>query len=128
MNIPDDLLYTREHEWIRIEGNKGVIGVTDYAQDHLGDVTYVELPETGKPVKQFGALASIDSVKAASDIYAPLSGFVLEVNEELDAAPDKINKDPYGTGWIAAIEIKDISEKKNLMDSVKYKEYVKSIG
>lgn len=128
MNIPDNLLYTKEHEWIRIEGNKGVIGVTDYAQDHLGDVTYVELPETGKLVKQFGALASIDSVKAASDIYAPLSGSVSEVNEGLHEAPDKINKDPYGTGWIAVIEIKDIAEKKNLMNSVKYREYLKSLG
>ncbi len=128
MNIPDNLFYTKEHEWIRIEGNKGTIGITDYAQGHLGDVTYAELPETGKDVKQFGALASIDSVKAASDIYAPMSGVVLEVNEELDAAPEGVNKDPYGKGWLARIENKDAGEKKNLMDSVEYKEYIEKLA
>ena len=127
MNIPGDLLYTKEHEWVRIEGNKGVVGITDYAQGHLGDITYVEVPEVGKSVQQFKALASIDSVKAASDIYAPLSGSVSEVNGGLEAAPEKVNKDPYGSGWIAKIEIKDADEIKNLMDSKKYKEYLESI-
>ena len=127
MNIPDDLLYTKEHEWVRIDGNKGTIGITDYAQSHLGDVTYVEVPEVGKDLEQFGALASIDSVKTASDIYAPMSGIVSEVNEGLENAPESVNKDPYGKGWIAKIEIKAAGEKKNLMDSKKYKEYLESI-
>ena len=127
MNIPDNLFYTKEHEWVKIEGNKGTIGITDYAQGHLGDVTYVEVPEVGKDVEQFGALASIDSVKAASDIYAPMSGAVSEVNEALESAPESVNKDPYGKGWIAKIEIKDAGEKKNLMDSKKYEEYLKTL-
>ncbi|MBU4376844.1 MAG: glycine cleavage system protein GcvH [Candidatus Omnitrophica bacterium] len=127
MNIPDDLLYTKEHEWIKIEGNKGAVGITDYAQSHLGDVTYVELPEKGKSVKQSEALAAIDSVKAASDIYAPMSGTVSEVNEGLESAPESVNKDPYGAGWIAKIDIKDAEEKKNLMDSKAYKQYLESI-
>ena len=127
MNIPDDLLYTKEHVWVRVEGTKGIVGITDYAQGHLGDITYVEAPETGKKVQQFGILASIDSVKAASDIYAPLSGTVSEVNESLEAHPERVNKTPYTDGWIAKIEIKDLSEKKNLMDGKKYKEYLESI-
>lgn len=127
MNIPDNLLYTKEHEWVKIEGNKGTVGISDYAQSHLGDVTYVELPEAGKNVEQFGALASIDSVKAASDIYAPMSGTVSEINEGLENAPESVNKDPYGKGWIAKIEIKDAGEKKDLMDSKKYKEYLETL-
>jgi glycine cleavage system H protein len=127
MNIPDNLLYTKEHEWVRIEGSRGVVGITDYAQGHLGDVTYVELPEKGKTVKQFETLASIDSVKAASDIYAPMSGTVSEVNETLEGAPEKVNKDPYGAGWIAKMDIKDAGEKKNLMDAKAYKAYLESI-
>ncbi|MFH0839549.1 MAG: glycine cleavage system protein GcvH [Candidatus Omnitrophota bacterium] len=124
MNIVDNLLYTKEHEWVRIEGSKATVGISDYAQSHLGDVTYVELPAKGKEVKQFEALASIDSVKAASDIYAPLSGSVSEVNKGLEAAPEAVNKDPYGAGWIAKIDIKDAGEKKNLMDSKIYKQYL----
>lgn len=128
MNVPDNLLYTKEHEWVKIEGSKGIVGITDYAQGHLGDVTYVELPEAGKSVKQFGALASIDSVKAASDIYAPMSGAISEVNEGLENTPESVNKDPYGKGWIAKIEIKDVDEKKNLMDSKQYEEYVEKLA
>ena len=127
MNIPDNLLYTKEHEWVRIEGNKGIVGITDYAQNHLGDVTYVELPPKGKRIKQFEALASIDSVKAASDIYAPLAGVVSEVNEELETASEKVNKDPYGAGWIVKIDIKDTGEKKNLMDAKAYRQYLEGI-
>lgn len=127
MNIPDNLLYTKEHEWIKIDGNKGVVGITDYAQSHLGDVTYVELPPAGKDVKQFEALASIDSVKAASDIYSPMSGAVSEVNEGLGSSPEYVNKDPYGKGWIAVITVKDAGEKKNLMDGKAYKQYLATL-
>lgn len=127
MKIQDDLLYTKEHEWARIEGNKATVGISDYAQSHLGDVTYVELPEKGKSVKQSETLASIDSVKAASDIYAPMSGAVSEVNEGLESAPESVNKDPYGAGWIAKIDIKDAGEKKNLMDSKAYEAYLKTL-
>lgn len=124
MNIPDNLLYTKEHEWVLIEGNKGKTGITDFAQGQLGDITYVELPTTGKEVKQFEVLASVDSVKAVSDIYAPMSGKVVQVNNNLESSPESVNKSPYGNGWIVVIEIKDSSEKNNLMDSKKYKEYV----
>ncbi|MBL7071021.1 MAG: glycine cleavage system protein GcvH [Candidatus Omnitrophica bacterium] len=128
MNIPDDLLYTKEHEWVLIEGNKGKVGISDFAQSQLGDVTYVEVPEVGREVKQSEGLATIDSVKAASDIYAPMSGKVTEVNGSLESAPEAVNKSPYAEGWIAVIEIKDESEKNNLMDSKKYAEYVKTLG
>ena len=124
MDIPADLLYTKEHEWIKIDGKKGIVGITDFAQSHLGDITYVEVPEEGKEVKQFEVLASVESVKAASDVYAPMSGRIVQVNEKLEGSPECVNKTPYGDGWIAVIEIKDEAEKKNLMDSGQYKEYV----
>jgi len=127
MNVPENLFYTKEHEWVLIDGNKARIGITDYAQSHLGDITYIELPEEGKEVKQSEALTSVESVKAASDIYAPLSGKILEANAELDSKPESINKAPYEKGWIAVIEIKNESEKTKLMDSKKYKGYLESI-
>ena len=127
MNIPDNLLYTKEHEWILIEGNRGKVGITDYAQSRLGDITYVELPLMDKEIKQFEILTSIESVKAASDIYTPISGKIIQVNAELEKSPEIVNKAPYGNGWIAIIEIKDASEKNNLMDSKIYKEYLEGI-
>lgn len=127
MSIQDKLLYTKEHEWILIEGNKAKIGITYYAQAHLGDITYIEPPEVGKEVKRSDVLTTIESVKAASEVYAPMSGKVVEVNGNLDSSPELINKAPYDNGWIARIEIKDEAEKNNLMDSNKYKEYLKSI-
>jgi glycine cleavage system H protein len=127
MNMPNNLLYTKEHEWILIEGNKGKIGITDYAQQHLGDITYIEPPQVGKAVKQFEILTTVESVKAASDIYAPMSGKVIEINSNLESSPELLNKSPYEKSWIAVIEIKDSSEKKNLMDSGKYKEYLETL-
>lgn len=127
MNIPDNLLYTKEHEWIFIEGNKGKIGITDYAEQHLGDITYIEVPAAGKSVRQFEVLTTAESVKAASDIYAPMSGRVIEINSNLELSPELLNNAPYGDGWIAVIEIKDVSEKNNLMDSKKYAEYLKTL-
>ena len=127
MNIPDNLFYTKEHEWVLIEGNKAKMGISDYAQSHLGDITYIEPPEQGKEAKQFEGLTSIESVKAASDVYAPMSGKVVEVNGGLDSSPELLNKSPYKDGWIAVIQIQDISEKNNLMDSNKYKEYLSSL-
>lgn len=127
MGIPDNLLYTKEHEWALIEGNKAKVGITDYAQSHLGDITYVELPSMNKEIKQFETLTSIESVKAASDIYAPMSGKVIQINTELEKSPEIVNKTPYGNGWIAIIEIKTESEKNNLMNSKTYREYLESI-
>ncbi len=127
MNIPDNLFYTKEHEWVLIEGNKAKIGITDYAQSHLGDITYIELPEKGKELKQSEVLASVESVKAASDIYAPISGKVAQVNDSLNSSPENVNKSPYGDGWIAMLEIKDESEKNKFMDSKKYRDYVEGL-
>jgi len=127
MDITEKLLYTKEHEWVLIEGSKVKVGITYYAQSHLGDITYIELPQVGKEVKRSEVMASVESVKAASDIYAPMSGKVVEVNNNLDSSPDTVNKAPYGDGWIAALEIKDESEKTNLMDKQKYQEYLKGL-
>ena len=127
MGIQDKLLYTKEHEWILIEGNKGKMGITYFAQAHLGDITYIEPPEEGREVKQSEVLTSVESVKAASDVYAPMSGKVIEVNSNLESSPGLINKSPYEEGWIAIIEIKDEAEKSNLMDNSKYKEYLKTL-
>jgi len=127
MDIRDKLLYTKEHEWVLIEGNKGKMGITDYAQHHLGDITYIELPLKGSQVKQFQIMASVESVKAASDIYASMSGEIVEFNGNLESSPEILNKKPYEDGWIAVIQIKDSSEKNNLMDSRKYREYVEGL-
>ena len=127
MNIPGDLLYTKEHEWIRMEGPTGTVGITDYAQHALGDVTFVELPKTGAEVKQFQILATIESVKAASDIYCPLSGKVLEANPRLEKNPGLVNQSCYEEGWVAKIRIKDPSEKKNLMDAPAYQKFVEGL-
>ncbi len=124
MNIPQDLLYTKEHEWIKIEGNKGKVGITDYAQSALGDVTFVELPEVGQKVKQFEPFASVESVKSVSDVYAPMSGTVVEANERLEQSPELINQSPYEEGWIATIEIANLAERENLLTPEAYKRYL----
>jgi glycine cleavage system H protein len=106
-HIPKDLKYTEEHEWISIENNLGKIGITDYAQDELGDVVYVELPEVGDKVVKGEAFGSVESVKAASDLFAPVSGTVVEVNEALDDNPELVNKSPYDDGWMIVVEVED---------------------
>lgn len=118
--FPSELKYAETHEWVRVEGNRAYVGITDYAQEALGDVVYVELPEVGKVVKAGEQLSSVESVKAASDIYAPLSGTVVEVNESLKDDPALLNSDPYGT-WIAVIEMSDPSELDSLMDAANYR-------
>ena len=124
MDIRENLLYTKEHEWIKIEGNLGTIGVSDYAQSSLGDVTFVELPKIGNEIKQFEPFASVESVKAVSDIYAPMSGKIIKINEKLSTSPELINQSPYEKGWIAVIEIFDEKEKENLMPYSEYKKYL----
>ena len=124
MDIRENLLYTKEHEWIKIEGNLGTIGVSDYAQSSLGDVTFVELPKIGNEIKQFEPFASVESVKAVSDIYAPMSGKIIKINEKLSTSPELINQSPYEKGWIAVIEISDEKEKENLMPYSEYKKYL----
>jgi len=105
MTIPADLKYTKEHEWVRIEGDTATFGISDHAQEALGDIVFVELPEIGRELSPGDAFAVVESVKAVSDVYAPVGGEVIEVNGELEAEPEKINTDPYGAGWIAKVKI-----------------------
>jgi glycine cleavage system H protein len=121
MNIPDDLLYTDSHEWVRREGDKIRVGITDHAQAELTDVVYVELPKVGASYSARGTIAVVESVKAASDIYAPVKGTVLEVNKALESNPALVNTDPYGEGWIYVLQVENADELKNLKDATAYK-------
>lgn len=121
---PRDCKYSKEHEWVRFEGGLATVGITDYAQDQLGDMVYVELPPLGEILTQFEPFGVVESVKAASDLYAPLSGEVLEVNEELSDHPEFVNEDPYGKGWMIKIEPSDTSELDNLLTAEEYEEYL----
>jgi glycine cleavage system H protein len=123
MTTPEKLRYTKDHEWVLIEGNKGRIGITDHAQQALGDITFVELPAVGRKVAAHDGLAVVESVKAASDIYAPLAGKVAEVNKELQTAPEMINKDPYGKGWIALLQDVDTAALSTLMTAADYDKF-----
>ncbi len=127
-NIPTDLLYTKEDEWIRVEGGEGVVGVTDYAQDALSDIVYVELPEEGDSFGTGETFGVVESVKAAADLYMPVSGEILAVNEDLPDAPETINSDPYGNGWMIKIKISDPSELEDLMDPAAYRDYCDERG
>jgi glycine cleavage system H protein len=119
--------FTEEHEWVNVDGEVATIGVTDYAQKELGDVVYVELPSVGDTIEKGDACSNIESVKAVSDIYSPLSGEIVEVNESLEDAPETINKDPYGEGWIFKLKMNDAGQLDELMDFAKYEEYLKSL-
>ncbi len=121
MNIPDDLLYTESHEWVRREGDKIRVGITDHAQAELTDVVYVELPKMGATYETRGTIAIVESVKAASDIYAPAKGTVLEINKALESNPALINTDPYGEGWIYAMQVENPDQLKDLKDAAAYK-------
>jgi glycine cleavage system H protein len=123
-----DVKYTKEHEWLRIEGDVGVCGITDYAQDQLGDVVFVEVPDKGVSVEQNGEIAVVESVKAASEIYAPVAGEVVEGNAALADTPELVNSDPEGAGWFFKIRISDASQLDGLMDEAAYKKYVESLG
>lgn len=122
MKALQGLKYAKGHEWVKVEGNKAYIGITEFAQDELGDIVFVELPEVGNEVEIEDILGSIESVKAASDIYAPVSGTVVEVNEELEGSPELINEDPYES-WIAVIEIDNSDELEDLMDADEYDKF-----
>ena len=123
--VVEGLYYSKNDEWAKVEGDVATIGITDYAQDKLGDIVYLEEIEKGKKVKAGETLTTIESVKAASDIFSPVSGEVTEVNEEVIKEPSTINKDSYGKGWIAKIKIENLDELKNLMDADKYADYRK---
>jgi glycine cleavage system H protein len=119
---PDDLRYSKEHEWVRVDGAQATIGITSFAADELGDIVFVELPEPGAEVRQFGTFGVIESVKAVSDLYAPVSGEVIEVNEALRDRPELVNGDPFGEGWIARLTLSDPAELDGLMDAAAYGE------
>lgn len=121
------LYYTKEHEWAQIQDNIATIGITDHAQESLGEITYVELPSNGTEVSAGAEMATAESSKAASDIYAPISGKIIETNSDLETSPELINEDCYGKGWLCKIEIKDKAELDKLMDADGYEEYLKTV-
>lgn len=122
MNIPEDLRYTNDHEWVRVEGKQVRVGITDYAQDALGDVVFVELPKVGDTVEVGGSIGEVESTKSVSDLYAPVSGTVAAVNDMLDASPGKLNEDPYGEGWLFLLNVGDASQLEGLLDAAAYTE------
>jgi glycine cleavage system H protein len=124
MNVPDDLFYTESHEWIKREGENIRVGITDHAQAELTDVVFVEVPKVGREVKAKEAIAVVESVKAASDIYAPVSGTVVEANDALTQSPALVNTDPFGQGWLFVLKVADPDDLKNLKDATAYKEQI----
>ena len=121
MNVPEDLRYTKDHEWVRIEGDRVRIGITDYAQDALGDVVYVQVPALGQQVSAGATFSEVESTKSVSDIYAPVTGEVAEANSELADAPERLNDDPYGDGWICVLSVSDAGELDDLLDAAAYR-------
>ncbi len=124
MEFPEGLKYSREHEWVRVEGNTVLVGITDYAQSELGDVVFVELPEVGAEVEGNNTFGVVESVKAVSDLYAPVTGTISEVNTQLEDEPDLVNSHPYDDGWLIKIEMKDATELNDLLNTEEYKTFV----
>ena len=120
MEVPKELLYTLEHEWIRVAGKNAVIGITQFAQEQLGDIVFVELPEVGSQIEKESPFGVVESVKTVSDLYAPASGKITKVNKELETNPEKVNNEPYGAGWIAEIELSDETDLESLLDPDSY--------
>ena len=120
MALPGDLLYSKEHEWARVDGDVATIGVTDYAQNALGDIVYVELPKVGAQIEQFGNVGVVESVKAVSDLFTPLSGEVVAVNEALESDPAAVNREPYGAGWLLRVRMRDPGESEKLLSPAEY--------
>lgn len=127
MGNEQEYFYTKEHEWVCFEDSYAIVGIAEYAQSALGDITFIELPAIGAEVEQFEQFASVESVKAASDIFAPISGKVLEVNKKLETNPELVNKSCYEKGWIAKIEVSDMAEKANLMDYEEYQSFLEGV-
>ena len=121
---PEGLRYTKDHEWARVEGKRATVGITDFAQSELTDVVFVELPKVGRAVRAGEVVGTVESVKAVSEIFAPLSGKVLEVNKALEDSPEVVNQDAYGKGWMVVLEIADPSEARNLMDAPAYRKMI----
>jgi glycine cleavage system H protein len=124
MNVPDDLRYTADHEWVRLDGDRAYVGITDYAQDALGDIVFVQLPEPATAVDSGASFSEVESTKSVSDIYAPLTGTIVEVNTDLADAPQRLNEDPYGEGWICVIQVADPSAVAGLLDADAYRKLI----
>jgi glycine cleavage system H protein len=122
MNVPEDLRYSKDHEWARLEGDRVRVGITDYAQDALGDVVFIELPEVGATVKVDESFSEVESTKSVSDVYAPMAGTIVEINTDLADAPERINEDPYGDGWICLLEPADAAAYESLLDAAAYRD------
>ena len=128
MDVPEGLKYTREHEWVKVEGEKGRVGITHYAQDQLGDVVFVELPKKGRKLGQMEPFGVVESVKAVSDLYCPVAGEVAEVNSELERKPELVNTDPYGEGWMIQVKISNAKDLENLLSASQYTAYLQQAG
>jgi glycine cleavage system H protein len=124
MEFPEQLRYTKEHEWVAVDGARGRVGITDFAQDALGDVVFVQLPDVGANVSAMSSIAEVESTKSVSDIYAPVSGTIAEVNAGLGSTPEQLNQDPYGDGWMFVIEMSDASQVDSLLDAAAYRRLV----
>jgi glycine cleavage system H protein len=124
-NTPEDLSYTKDHEWVRVKGDQATVGITDHAQNQLGDVVYVELPKVGDSFEAAEPFGSVESVKAVSEIYMPLGGSVVEVNGTLNDAPERVNEDPYGAGWMIKIRMENASQVDALLTAAEYEDYIK---
>lgn len=127
MNIPENLRYTKDHEWVKVDGDVATVGISEFAVEQLGDITLVEMPDVGNEIKAGETIGIVESVKAVSDVYAPISGTVKAVNEELDDAPEKVNEDCFGAGWMLQIQISDPAEVEALLDGAGYKDHVSSL-
>ena len=123
---PEEFRYTKEHEWVKLEGDIGVVGITDHAQHELGDIVYVDLPKVGSTVEKGKSLGSVESVKAVSDIYSPISGEVIEINESLTTAPEKLNEDPHGVAWLVKVRLSAPDELKQLLSALDYQTYIEA--
>lgn len=123
--IPKELRYTKEHEWVKLEGDVAIVGITDWAQEKLGEVIYVELPEVGKRFEAMEAIATVESVKAASDVYAPVAGEVIETNQSIVQEPGLVNKSPYGEGWFVRLKVEDPAQVEKLLTAENYEEFLK---
>jgi glycine cleavage system H protein len=128
MTYPTDFRYTKEHEWVRADGDTGVVGITDHAQKELGDIVYVDLPKVGAKAEKGKAIGSVESVKAVSDVYAPISGEVVEINELLTTAPEKLNEDPHGEAWLVKIRMSEPGELNDLLSADAYQSYAEAEG
>ena len=125
-NIPDDLHYSKDHEWVRVDGNIAIVGITDYAQDSLGDVVYVELPKTGDEFAANESFGNVESVKAVSEMFSPVSGEIVGTNETLADAPEKVNGDPYGEGWMIRVEMSNAGEVDSMLTAAEYEDFTKA--